>query len=85
MMADLLPRRHAHRQQWLHAAAVALLLAAALGQQPWLVRLAGLAFAAAGGYLWWNLLRAVRFRAPQRTAAGAAPAATGGGLGRQAP
>jgi hypothetical protein len=85
MMADLLPRRHAHRQQWLHTAAVALLLAAALGQQPWLVRLAGLAFAAAGGYLWWNLLRAVRFRAPQRTAAGAAPAATGGGLGRQAP
>jgi len=51
-----------HRQMLAYAAALALLLAAIIFPA-WLARPAGLAFAVANGWLWWNLTGAIgRYR-----------------------
>ncbi|WP_240327781.1 hypothetical protein [Dechloromonas sp. HYN0024] len=48
-----------HRQMLAYVAALTLLLAATIFPA-WLARVAGLAFAVANGWLWWNLIGAVR-------------------------
>lgn len=58
-MNKLLPDADMQRQWLAHAAALGLLLAAALFPR-WLAVPAGLAFAAANGWLWWNLWSAFR-------------------------
>lgn len=58
-MSKILPDADAHRQMLGYLGALALLLGAALFPA-WLAHLAGLGFALASGWLWLNLLAAVR-------------------------
>lgn len=58
-MNKILADAEANRQWLAYAGALGLLLAAALFPR-WLAIPAGLAFAAANGWLWWNLWRAFR-------------------------
>lgn len=58
-MNKILGDHDMQRQMQAYVAAFALLLAAVLLPE-WLARPAGLAFALAGGWLWWNLLGAAR-------------------------
>ncbi|HJV92066.1 MAG TPA: hypothetical protein VJ572_01265 [Azonexus sp.] len=58
-MNKILGDRDMQRQMYAYVAACALLLAAVVLPE-WLARPAGLAFALAGGWLWWNLLGAAR-------------------------
>jgi hypothetical protein len=58
-MNKILSENGMHRQMLAYAAALALLLAA-LFFPAWLTRPAGLAFAGANGWLWWNLAGAIR-------------------------
>ncbi|MBU1365864.1 MAG: hypothetical protein KKE51_18755 [Gammaproteobacteria bacterium] len=58
-MNKILSEAEMHRQMLAHAAALALLLAA-IFFPVWLARPAGLAFAVANGWLWWNLACAIR-------------------------
>ncbi len=61
-MNKILAEPAMHRQMLAYAAALALLLAA-IFFPAWLARPAGLAFAAANGWLWWNLAGAIgRYR-----------------------
>lgn len=58
-MNKILGDQDMQRQMRAYVAACALLLAAVLLPE-WLARPAGLAFALAGGWLWWNLFNAAR-------------------------
>lgn len=58
-MNKILADRDMHWQMWAYAAGFVLLLAAVF-LPDWLARPAGLAFALAGGWLWWNLFGAAR-------------------------
>ncbi|WP_310491412.1 hypothetical protein [Dechloromonas sp.] len=58
-MNKILSEAEMHRQMLAYAAALALLLAAVFFPA-WLARPAGLAFAVANGWLWWNLASAIR-------------------------
>lgn len=58
-MNKILAEPEMHRQMLVYTVAFALLLAAIFFPD-WLARPAGLAFALANGWLWWNLLIAIR-------------------------
>jgi hypothetical protein len=58
-MNKILSEPEMHRQMLAYAAALALLLVA-IFLPGWLARPAGLAFAVANGWLWWNLACAIR-------------------------
>lgn len=58
-MNKLLSDLAMHRQMLAYGASLALLVAAVFLPE-WLARPAGLAFAAANGWLWWNLASAIR-------------------------
>ena len=58
-MNKILAEPAMHRQMLAYAAALALLLAA-IFFPAWLARPAGLAFAVANSWLWWNLAGAIR-------------------------
>lgn len=58
-MNKLLPDVDTRRQMLAYATALLLMLAA-VPFAGWLARLAGLAFAVANGWLWWNLASAIR-------------------------
>jgi len=69
-MNKILPDIDTQRQMLAYGASLALLLGAAVAPA-WLARPAGLAFAAANGWLFWNLLGAVRrYRKSQADMAG---------------